>query len=283
MKGGGAPQREIVPLGVEPGRDARRGQSLDRARHVRRAMPGGVDEEAAREPHRCRAADRQGEPLRFPPRRQKGRLERAHRAERFRIVAQGVKQGGYVDDAGRGGKQGARAGQGRLQPRGGPAREQLRVGDAVGHRRRRDPRQDGILAGRRRHHQFAQEAVRHAMDGGEGGERLPAGDAEPRLQAARRIIQSGVDDAAAAPRRSRAARRRGLDHQDRQAVSRQSPGDREADDARADHDGFHVIHVTSRCPGRSAAPIDLATASLIFLRAELIWMPARQSHYRQVP
>jgi len=88
--------------------------------------------------------------------------------------------------------------------------------------------------------QLAAAGVRHLVLGAEGIEQLLAAHAQGRAQAARRIVDAGVDHLAVAGAGLRADQLVLLQHHHLMAGDRQRPGDGQAHRAGADDDGFDV-------------------------------------------
>ncbi len=150
-----------------------------------------------------------------------------------------------VDDAGRRRQVGRDAGKLRLEAQRFFRRQPLQVVDAVLVRGRCDCVELGDLAGLRCDEQLAATTVRDAVLGAKTIEQGLAGDAELGAQAARRVVEPGVDDLRVARARFRADAAVALEYQHLLALLRQSPGDGEADDSRSHHDRFNVCHGAS--------------------------------------
>ena len=106
-------------------------------------------------------------------------------------------------------------------------------GDRVEDRQLLGPRGRDELAGLRVGNRVAKAQVVDA---------LPALDTEPRLEAARGIVDAGMDDLAVAARRLHAVLRVSVEDDDVRALTRQAGRDGEADDAGPDDDDLGVRH-----------------------------------------
>jgi hypothetical protein len=101
--------------------------------------------------------------------------------------------------------------------------------------------------------QLADHLVRNLVLGEIGAQAAVALDAEPRLQAARRIVHARVDDLAVARAGAGTDSVGGFEQQHFVTGVRQSPGDRETDHAGPDHGALdlfrhgHVRFVLIRC------------------------------------
>ena len=133
------------------------------------------------------------------------------------------------------------------------AERKLQVRDAVGRGARGDGRQALRLVGRRGDDELAAPSERNAAFAAIGVERLAAGDAEARHQAAGGIVDAGVDDFAVARGGLRADRLGRLEHDDLAPGERQRTRDGEADHARA---GDHTVQ-TLQCLTRRRAAASL--------------------------
>ena len=95
---------------------------------------------------------------------------------------------------------------------------------------------------RGRDDQLAAIAMRDAVVPAISIERALAADAHPRHQAARLVIDAGVDHLAVARGRHGADRLGRLQHDHLAAGLRQPPRDRKADHARTDNDALNLVH-----------------------------------------
>ena len=134
----------------------------------------------------------------------------------------------------------ANAGDLRLQRARRVAADRLEVGDAVLGRRLPDGGELGELALRCRHQQLAAARVRHVVLGAEGVEQLLAAHAQRGAQAARRIVDAGVDHLAVARARLRADQGVLLQHHRLVAGQGQRARHGQPDGAGPDDNGLHV-------------------------------------------
>ena len=127
--------------------------------------------------------------------------------------------------------------------------------DAVGERAPLDRAQQLDLRRRRRDDELAAAPVADAARFAVRIEQAPAGDAEPRLQRRRRVVEAGVDDFAVARAGAVADAGCRLEHDRLAAAQRQLARDREADRAGPDDDGIDAVHrsAPARRPGRRLA------------------------------
>ena len=95
--------------------------------------------------------------------------------------------------------------------------------------------------------QLAAVDVRHALLGAVGVERLAAGDAEPRHEAAGRIVDAGVDHLAVARGGLGADAFGGFQDDHLAPGQRQRARHRQADDAGAHHDAIDPLQTSSPC------------------------------------
>ncbi len=91
--------------------------------------------------------------------------------------------------------------------------------------------------------QLADAPMRHAARCAIGIEFFLAGDAGARLEAARRVIEAGMDHFRIARGDAAANAAACLQHHHLTPGKRQRARDREADNARADHKGFNTLHL----------------------------------------
>src|SRR6185503_2562710 len=98
----------------------------------------------------------------------------------------------------------------------------------------------GDLGGVGRDQDLAAAAMRDRALGAARVEQVAAGDAQPRLEAARRVVQAGVDDAAVARRRLLPDLAIALEDRDRVAAPRERGRAREPDHAGADDESMNV-------------------------------------------
>jgi hypothetical protein len=233
-------ERKVIALGVKRlGNDA---AALNRARDARGVQARRIDERADMQPRRLRAADFRLETPATAPRRDERGAEREGRSRRLRIAPQRQHVGVAVEDAGRRRQQRADAGEIRLHRLRLGARQQFQPLDAIGGaaaRQRLQPAEFALVGG---DDQLAAAPMRDAMRLAIGIEPRPALDAEPRLQAARGVIDAGVDHLAVARRGLLAGRGARFHHDDGAAGERQRARDCEADDARADDERVDVAH-----------------------------------------
>ena len=182
----------------------------------------------------------------MPPVRRSGAQQRGvkgtGRARILGVAAQRQHEGVAVDDAGRGREQRGVAIQRRLQrPRLG-AGKRLQVVDAIGLGMRPDRLQLLGFLRRGRDDQLAAIAVRDAVIPAIPIEGALAADAHPRHQAARLVVDAGVDHLAVA-RGCHGADAFGRLQNDHLAAGlRQPPRDRKADHPRTDDDALNLVH-----------------------------------------
>ena len=99
-----------------------------------------------------------------------------------------------------------------------------------------------------RNHELAGAGVGDPVACAEFIERVPARDAHPRLQAAVRVVEAGVDDAGVARADFRADGVVALEDDHLAPAQGQGTRDREPDNAGAYHDAFNAIHRRDRFP-----------------------------------
>src|SRR6185312_12276915 len=177
---------------------------------------------------------------------QDGRAIGDHRAMRLRLAEQAQHQIVAVDDAGgRRGESRDAAQLGLLAPdRLGIEEEE--IGGTVGGGLGLDLMQQRNLLLGGGDDPFAGAAVAEAAARAVRIERLAAGDAERRLEAAGRIIEAGMDDLAVAARGAGADRFRRLEQHDLASGERQRAGRGEADDPRSYDDALDAVHGFAR-------------------------------------
>ncbi len=135
------------------------------------------------------------------------------------------------------------------------AAEPAEVLDAVCPCPRLDPAQHGNFAGRGGDHQLLAAQMIDAALGQIRVEQIAAAAAEPRLQAARGIIEAGVDDLGIARTGFGADFARRFQHHDLAADDRQGAGDGEADDAGTDDGAFACLGHDLRTWRQRRAPV----------------------------
>ena len=208
----------------------------DRTRHRLRGEAGAVDDDAGRKAHGAAV----GRHVEVDPARRRraaahAACERDHRARVLGLAEKGEHQRVAVDDSGgRREQRGCGAHRGFQLPRLG-AVDQYEIVDAVRRRLGLQRLQRRDAPGFRGDDHLAEAAVRHAAARAIVVERVAAGDAEPRLEAAGRVVDAGVDHLAVARARFRADGFGGLDNHHLAAGAGQSPRHGEADDTGADH------------------------------------------------
>ncbi len=146
-----------------------------------------------------------------------------------------------VHDAGLGRPERADRGDGRLERvrlRRGEARQR----DAVAERGRGDRVEDRQFLGPRGRDELAGLRVGNRVAKAQVVDALPALDAEPRLEAARGIVDAGMDDLAVAARSLHAVLRVSVEDDEVRARARQAGRDGEADHAGPDDDDFGIRH-----------------------------------------
>ena len=119
LEGGAARKHEIVSLRQIEGRHLRGIESGHGTREALRAKPGGIHQISAAEAHRCGAADVEQKAVLLDAAAPDRAVEGKRRAMGFCLAQIAQHQAVAVDDPGRGGKQGGRRIEGRLQRTGG--------------------------------------------------------------------------------------------------------------------------------------------------------------------
>ncbi|MOA22557.1 hypothetical protein D3C78_1431200 [compost metagenome] len=130
--------------------------------------------------------------------------------------------------------------QRRFQAHGFFARDELQVVNAIGAGALRNAFQLGRLVAVGGDDELAQALVRHAAFGAIGVQQMLAAHAQARLQAARGVVDAGMDDFGIARAGAGADGLGGFGHQHFAAGLRQRARDGQADHARADHDAIHI-------------------------------------------
>ena len=206
------------------------------------AKPRGVDEQPAFKRHRRIAAGVEFDAASRRPGVQQRRMKSADRAGVLGVAAQRQHVGMAVDDAGGRRQQRRIAIQRRLQCAGLRAGKGPEIVDAIGLGMRPDRLQLLGFAGRGRDDQLAAIAVWDAVIPAILVERALAAHAHPGHQAARLVIDAGVDHLAVAGGGHRADRLGRLQQDHLPARLRQPPRHRETDHARTDNDALNLVH-----------------------------------------
>ena len=227
-KGEAARQREIIALGVMRRRHMPGRQPLDPRRDGGRRKPGAVHEHPRPKPHRCRAAHMQREAL-------AARLRHDERARKgncaARILDPALKaqhEAMRVEYPGFGRGEGQRC-SGAPVPARGPSAlfRKVRPSTPVLVSPLGQPRQLRLLGGAVRHDELAAALMGQAVQCEVIVKHPPPLDAEPRLQAPRRVVDAAVNDFAV-PRRNPGADGLGaFQHHDLATRPRQRPRDRQ--------------------------------------------------------
>ena len=180
-----------------------------------------------------------------------------------------------VDHAGRRRQIGRDAGELRLEQPRFLRRQALYVVDAVLARGRGDRVELVEVLGLRGDEQLAAALVRDAGLRAEPIEHRLAGDAQPGAQAARRIIEAGVDHLGVARARLRADAVVALEHEHLLAGKRQRAGDREPDDARSDDHCLHIRRhdAPAQLPCRLIFKPEFSTGQILRRHARIIANP----------
>ncbi len=206
-------------------------------------QPGGVHEQMAAQGRGFRPADLHLDP-RPPGARGDDRAQERHqRAGRLGLALQGQHVGVAVDDAGRRRDQRGGAGQRSVParaPRPRTARASLRP---------RSPRRGALMPASLA--SSSAEVATISLPQLRCGtprsrqkcvQRPPAGDAEPRHQAAGGVVDAGVDHLAVARGRFGADRLRGFQHDHLAPRLRQRARHREADHPGSHHHAIDLVH-----------------------------------------
>ena len=170
-------------------------------------------------------------------------MKRKGSAGVFGIAAQRQHVSVAVDDAGGRRQQRRLAMKRRLQRARCLAGERLQIGDAVGLGMRPDRSQLLGFLRRRRDDQLAAIAMRNALVAAVTVQRLLAADAHPRHQAARPVIDAGMDHFAVARGGDGADSLGGFQHDHLAAALCQPPRHGKADHSRTDDDALDLFHV----------------------------------------
>lgn len=195
-------------------------------RQRRRLQAGGIDQHVAAQAHGLVAAELQVEAAfgAHPAGHQRG-VEHALGAGVLGIALVGQHQRVAVDDAGGRRHQRRRAAQRRFQPHGVFAGNELQIVHAVGAGALRDAFELRGLLGAGGHDQLAQPLVRNAAFGAIGVQQVLAAHAQAGLEAARGVIDAGVDHFGIARAGAGADGLGGLGHQHLAARLGQGAGD----------------------------------------------------------
>ena len=193
-------------------------------------QPGGVNHGAAVELHRIGAADLQADGVILHRARRDRRMEGDGPAGRLQIALVGEHEGMAVHDAGLRRVQGGVDAQRRLHSAHGIAGQQGQV-NAVGCGLRPDRLQAERFRRLAGDDQLADLLYRHAVGRAVLIQRDPPGDAEPGLEAAGGIVDTGMHDLAVARGGDGADPTGRFQHQDVAPGAGQRPGHGEADHA----------------------------------------------------
>ena len=171
-------------------------------------------------------------------------LDRASQHDRaavgLDVALQRQHQAVAVDDAGGGRDQRGDACQLGLERARSVAPDRLQIGDAVLRCRLPYGRELGPLALLRGDDELAAARMAHVVLGAEAVEQLLAAHAQPRPQAARRIVDAGVDHLAVARGGFRADQLVLLQNHQLVGGRGQRAGNSQSHHAGAHHDGFNV-------------------------------------------
>ncbi|OWK19426.1 hypothetical protein AJ88_41205 [Mesorhizobium amorphae CCBAU 01583] len=219
-------------------------ETLDPPGQGLRVQACGVDEGAGLQFERFTPGTQRANlhPIGASDRRDNRSQEGERRAGGFGVAVQRQHQRVAVDDAGRRRQQRAGAGQMRLKAFRLLARQQFEIGNAAALRIGPDRLQPVELRRFDGNDQLAGAGMADAALAAIGIEPFAPFDAEPRLQASRRIVDAGVDDFGIARTRSGADVCGLFDHQHFAAGQSECAGDGEADDTRPGNNAIDCVH-----------------------------------------
>ena len=228
-------QHEVVALGVGERRHEGRVETSSFGGQPGGAEAGGIDHLAGSEAHRLGTADRHRDRLR-------AELQPVHRRMGYQLSTgvfgvgqQGQHQRVAVDDAGGRRSERGDAGECRFQLAHGVAVEQFELAGAAGQGVAADLLEPADLAVAGGDDQLAAAVVGDRAGHTVGVQGIATGDAQPRLEAARRVVEAGVDDFAVATADAGAECILGLQDKYFAAGERERPSAGQSDHAGADH------------------------------------------------